>query len=276
MATSAKGGKTTRLDGHQVDTSTYGPPNTVAAADLQPFWADDIADPNSGVDFNASDAGITLGIIGDLYGQNAWDVVELNARKLPGLWSATATPAIQLDVQKPNGYDGAALVNRGYVNAGITLTGHIWTPMQWALFQRYLPTFWAPPNKLLVNDAKRQKGQIVGEQKRVTVYHPALAALNIYDLVINQITPPEETGKVGERQIKILAKQYVAQPQKQQAATKKISGVGVDRTVQAQRILGQNAALQANRKGLRNLPPPPSQDSMHIGATEPLAPAWSQ
>ena len=271
-----KGGKTTRLDGQQVDTSTYGPPNTVATADLQPFWADDIADPNSGVDFNAGDAGITLGIIGDLYGQNAWDVVELNSRKLPGLWSATATPAIQLDVQKPNGYDGAALVNRGYVNAGITLTGRLWTPMQWAMFQRYLPTFWAPPNKMLVNDQKRQKGQIVGEQKRVSVYHPALAALNIYALVINQITPPEETGKVGERQIKILAKQYVSQPQKQKSATKKISGVGVDRTVQAQRILGQNATLQANRKGIANLPPPPSQDDAHIGASEPLAPAWQE
>jgi len=271
-----KGGKTTRLDGQQVDTSTYGPPNLVAAADLQPFWADDIADPNAGVDFNAGDAGASLGIVGDLYGQNAWDVVELNARKLPGIWSATATPAIQLDVQKPNGYDGAALVARGYVNAGITLTGLLWTPMQWAMFQRYLPTFWAPPNKPLVNDQKRQKGQIVGEQKRVTVYHPALAALNIYDLVIRQITPPEETGKVGERQIKIMAVQYVPQPNKQKPATKKISGVGVDRTVQAQRILGQNAVLQANRKGVANLPPPPSQDDAHIGASEPRAPLWQQ
>ena len=271
MAT--KGGKTTRLDGQQVDLSTYGPPSTVAASDLEPFWSDDIAAPDPQYE---TPTGPSLAIVGDLYGKSAWEVVELNARKLPGIWTTTATPAIQLDVQKPNGYDGAALVSRGYVNAGITLTGRIWTPQQWAMFQRLLPTFWAPPNKPMVNDQKRQKGQIVGEQKRILVYQPALAALDIYAIVIKQVNPPEETGNVGERQIKIMAVQYVSQPQKQQAATKKISGVGKDRTVQAQRILGQNAALQANRQGLANLPPPPSQDSNHIGATEPLAPAWSQ
>ena len=273
----AKTGKTTKLlDGQKVDTSGYGPASTVAAAALEPFWGDDpIATPDD-APYATDGAFRVCGIVGDLYGATPWEVVALNGNKLPGLWSATATPAIQLDVQKPNGFDGAALVNRGYVNAGITLTGRIWTPAQWALFQRLLPTFWAPPNKPLVNDQRRQKGQIVGAQKNVRVYYPGLAAMNIYDLVIKQISPPEETGTWGERQIKMMAVQYVPQPQKQQPATKKISGVGKDRTAQAEKILGKNATPRTNRTGLGNLPPPPSQDANHIGASEVLPPVWAK
>lgn len=35
----------------------------------------------------------------------------------------------------------AALVSRGYLNGGITLTGRLWTPEQWAQWQRVLPYY---------------------------------------------------------------------------------------------------------------------------------------
>lgn len=282
----AKGGKTTKLvgagAGGAVDTSDYGPISSVEASVLQPFWDEENYDPNS-VSFEDP----PLGIDGELYAANPWDVVSLNGHKLPGIWEASATPAIQLDVQKPNGFDGAALVSRGYVNAGITLTGQIWTPRQWALFQRLLPTFWAPPNHYLVNDQKRQKGQIVGTMKAVVIDHPGLQSLNIGAIVINKITPPEKTGDWGVRQIKITAVQYVAPPLVKASAVKKAAGAGVDRTVQAQKIQASHMSQQqAAAMGIASVPdasianvpklpslsasqvrgrlPPPSQVTSHL------------
>ena len=250
---SAKGSKTTSLiNGQQFDTTTYGPMAT--GADAQPFWDDPIYENN--------DVNRPLGIIGDLYGSSAWDRVILQGQRLPGLWEATATPAVQIDVQKPNGFDGAALISRGYVPAGITITGRIWTPAQWLMFQRLIPTFWAPPNHIAVNDVKKQKGQIEGKQKSVKVDYPGLAALNIHWLVIKQITPPENTSEKGVRQIKIIAIEYVPEPQKLPSATKKIDGAsnGKDRSVQAQ-IIGQgpNGYIYAPANSRK----PPSKTQAH-------------
>jgi hypothetical protein len=203
----------------------------------QPFWDDPSYDEN----------GDPIGIEGQLYGHSPWDRVMLNGSYLPGLWEATGTPSIQLDVQKPNGFDGAALVSRGYVPAGITLTGRLWTPEQWTEFQRILPTFWATPNHYATSDVKQLAGQIIGQQKAVKVEHPGLAAYKIDSMVIKQVTPPEATGEKGVRQIKIMGVQYVPQPQKQKAATKKVTGSGVDRTVQAKKILGIGNASNAPR-----------------------------
>jgi hypothetical protein len=240
MAKKVSGGKSTKLiRGQEVDTSAYGATATGAATQI--FWDDPIFDEN----------GDPLGIEGSLYGTSPWDRVMLNGQILPGLWEATATPAIQLDVQKPNGFDGAALVSRGYVPAGITITGRIWTPEQWTEFQRILPTFWARPNHYAVNDTKRATGQIVGEQKAVTVAYPGLAAFNIHALVIKQITPPEPTSDKGVRQIKIIAVEYVPVPAKQKSAVKKAKGQSADLTVQADQILD----IDKNHGGARRARP---------------------
>lgn len=244
-AAKAKGGSSTALvKGHPVDTSAYGPAATGAV--FQVFWDDPPYDYSTGK---------PLGIVGDMYGKSPWDKVSLNGTFLPGVWDATGTPAIQLDVQKPNGFDGAALVSRGYVPAGITITGRIWTPEQWQEWQRILPTFWSPPNKYAVNDQKRQTGQIQGKQRAVAVIHPGLNAMNIHTLVIKQITPPEQTGEKGVRQIKIIAVEYVPEPQKKKNAIKKADGTGIDRSVQASKILGS--------KAVANAPKPPSKSQAH-------------
>jgi hypothetical protein len=98
-----------------------------------------------------------------------------------------------------------------------------------------------------VNDVKKQKGQIEGKQKSVKVDYPGLAALNIHWLVIKQITPPEKMSDTGVRQIKIIAIEYVPEPQKLPSAVKKIDGAGSkDRSVQAQIISqGPNGYIYA-------------------------------
>lgn len=241
MKGTSKGKSTTvqLVRGQEVDTRQYGAASTGAVA--QDFWDDPLYDQD----------GKPIGIEGDLYGSSAWDRVMLNGMILPGLWEATATPALQIDIQKPHGFDGAALVSRGYIPAGITITGRIWTPEQWRTFQQIIPTFWAPPNHYATNDQKRTNGQIVGQQRAVAVDYPGLAALNIHWLVIKQITPPEPTSDKGVRQIKIVAVEYVPEPQKKQGATKKVEGTGadVDRSVQAQFLhVGTNPPTNAPRK----------------------------
>jgi hypothetical protein len=252
----SKGGKTTKRNKSQpvvYDETKYGKARAFDANVYQLFW------DNPQVD---SYTGNPIGIDGPLYGGNTWDRVMLNGTFLPGIWDVTATPSIQLDVQKPQGFDGAALVSRGYVPAGITLTGKLWHPEQWAEWQRILPTFWAVPHHVAVQDAKGKNGQragIQGAQRAVKVDHPGLAAMNIHDLVIRQMTPPEATGQNGIRQIKIMAIQYVPEPQKMQSSTKKTRGTGTDRTVQAEKILG---AKRAGNKRPNNAPKPPSVASV--------------
>ncbi len=258
MATGGTGGKTTRLadtgSGGPVDLSeytVYGSQVTDAAF-KQPFW--DVV--------NWDEKQNPYGISGELISSNPWDVVKINGSPLPGRWTATATPALQLDVQKPNGYDGAALVEKGYVPAGITITGLIWTPDQWARFQEMIPTFWRQANKWAVNDAKKQQAQIVGQQLAVSISYPGLAPLAIGSMVIYQLTPPEETDQAGVKQIKMLARQYVPQPQKRRSAVRKVQGMGKDRSVQAD-IISANASpanglfpqLRAPTVGNAALPP---------------------
>ena len=236
-----KGGKTTRLAGvgagGPVDlgqySTTYGSQVTDAAF-KQPFWDLENYDKDDNL----------LGISGDLFSSNPWDVVKINGTPLPGLWTASATPSLQLDVQKPNGFDGAALVQKGYVPAGITITGQIWTPDQWAHFQELIPTFWRAPNKWAINDVKKQAAQIVGAQLSVSIDYPGLAPLGIGSMVIYQLSPPEDTDQKGVKQIKMMARQYIPVPQKRHSAVKKTNGAGKDRTAQASAI-GLSGSLSA-------------------------------
>jgi hypothetical protein len=262
MASGLTGGKTTRLAdagvGGPVDLgqyTVYGSQVTDAAFQ-QPFW--DVV--------NWDENGKAFGISGDLFSSNPWDVVKINGSPLPGKWTATATPALQLDVQKPNGYDGAALVQKGYVPAGITITGIIWTPDQWARFLEMIPTFWRAANKWALNDVKKQQAQIVGQQLAVSISHPGLAPLAIGSMVIYQLSPPEDSDQVGAKQIKMLARQYIPTPPKKQSAVKTTRGTGgAGRSVQAQLIAqeatllaggGFSAALKA--PSIANAPLPPS------------------
>ena len=252
--------------GVSVDSTEYGA--GTQAVEAQPFWDIEVYIPNQtggGVSTEAR------GITGGMYPDNPWDLVTLAGNPLPGIWKATATPSIQLDVQKPNGFDGAALVSRGYLNGGITLTGRLWTPEQWAQWQRVLPLIWRRPNSYAVTDKKIQ-GQIQGQQKALEVKHPGLNSMGITSIVLKSIAPPEETGEKGVRQIKLTAMEYVTQPQRQQKADKKTAGVSRDRTVQAQAIEKERSAKRAQEAASRGQKPQP----LPVRANAPRPPSIGQ
>lgn len=252
--------------GVSVDSTEYGA--GTQAVEAQPFWDIEVYIPNqTGGGVSAEARGIT----GDMYPDNPWDLVTLAGNPLPGIWKATATPSIQLDVQKPNGFDGAALVSRGYLNGGITLTGRLWTPEQWAQWQRVLPLIWRRPNSYAVTDKKIQ-GQIQGQQKALEVKHPGLNSMGITSIVLKSIAPPEETGEKGVRQIKLTAMEYVTQPQRQQKADKKTAGVSRDRTVQAQAIEKERSAKRAQEAASRGRKPQP----LPVRANAPRPPSIGQ
>ena len=112
--------------GELIDISEFGP--DAQGAFFQPFW--DLALYDG--------AGKTAGVDGDELAENPWDCVTLGGFNLPGVWNAKAVPSVQIDLQVPKGYDGGALIKRGYLPALVTLSGRIWTPYQWRRMQEIL------------------------------------------------------------------------------------------------------------------------------------------
>jgi hypothetical protein len=169
------------------------------------------------------------------YAPNPWDRVQLSQHLLPGLWTASATPAIKLDVQKPLGFDGAAIISRGYLPAGITLTGQIWTREQWGLLLKIIPAIWRAPFKVASQDVQLDKkgkvgavekdqGEIVGEQRSLGIVTPALNAIGIFYVVVRQITPLVPSAIIGVRQMTIECVEYVPEPPEKKSAVKKAEG----------------------------------------------------
>lgn len=237
--------------GEPIDLTAYAGPDTDGEF-FQPFWDLELYD----------DQDNTVGIDGPLYSDNPWDRVQLADYVLPGLWNATATPALQLDIQKPKGYDGAAVITRGYVPAPIVLTGLLWTPLQWRRMQEIFPAIWTRPFKVAAQEValdkkgkvsaiEKDQGLIVGKQRALTVINPALNFLGISTLVIQRPTPPVAHSIVGVRQMTFQCIEYVAPPSRKPSAVKKVEG---------QTSRGPNAFDKAiAEKDARN-PKAPSKD----------------
>jgi hypothetical protein len=210
--------------GELIDVSQYAGPDTEGEW-FQPFWDLELYD----------DEGNPMGVDGDVFAANPWDRVQLGDYVLPGLWTATATPALKLDIQSPKGFDGAAIITRGYLPAGITLTGLIWTPYQWRRMQEIYPAIWTRPFKVAAQDVvldkhgkvsavEKDKGQIVGTQRSLQVTNPALNFLGICALVIERPTPPVPHAIPGVRQMTFQCIEYVPEPPIKPTGTKKIQG----------------------------------------------------
>lgn len=209
--------------GEPIDASEYAGPDTEGEF-FQPFWDAELYD----------DAGNPVGVDGPVFAENPWDRVQLGEYVLPGLWTATATPSLQIDIQNPKGFDGAAIITRGYRPAGITLTGLLWTPFQWRRMQEIYPAIWTRPFKIAAQDVvlgKKSKastqvdqGLIVGKQRSLTVVNPALNFLGITALVIERPTPPAPHAIPGVRQMTFQCVEYVAQPSRLPSAVKKVEG----------------------------------------------------
>jgi len=200
-------------------------PLVEAGAFYEPFW-----DPGC-----VDSQGNTHGVDGEDYAANAWDCVQLGEWKLPGIWTATATPAIKLDVQKPLGYDGAAVITRGYLPAGVTLTGTLWTPMQFRILQDVFPGIWRKPFKVHAQDVQRDakgkvravekdQGEIIGEQRSLAIVNPALNMMGIFYVVIQKPTPLVACEIVGARRMTIECMEYVPEPAVKPSAVKKTKG----------------------------------------------------
>jgi hypothetical protein len=213
--------------GDVIDTTTYAGPNA-AAAFTQPFWDIEIGQMQGG-------QYQPLANEGPLYAPSPWQRVQLGAYLLPGIWEADAAPAIQIDVQKPKGYDGAALITRGYLVPRITLTGQIGTVQQWATLQQLWPAIWARPYKVSANTlvlggqgqiagVKQDVGQMEGQERALAVIHPGLNWAGIQALVLRRFSLPRQKGQVGIREIVIEAIEYVPVPSVVQSAVRKIKG----------------------------------------------------
>ena len=222
---------------------------------LQPFWDNAVPLPDGG------ETGFDMyGIEGDLYAPNPWDCITLGGHRLPGWWSAVAKPSIQIDIQKPKGLDGAALVIRGYNPAkNITLTGHIWTPAQWAIYQGIFPTLWNRPDKVSaqsvvlgkqgkVGTQQTDQGEVVGEQRSLSIVNPAINQLGIHTIVITAPSTPEPGDQPGEMKIILTAVEYVPAPKVSKSAVKSVKGQQDTRKPGAltNKI---NGALAANGEG---------------------------
>jgi hypothetical protein len=220
-----------------------------------------------------------LGIYGADYQANPWDCVQLGEYRLPGLWAATATPAIKLDIQKPLGYDGAAIVTRGYLPAGITLTGTLWTPMQFRILQDIWPGIWIKPFKIHAQDVQAEKkgkvsavekdqGEIVGESRSLGIVNPALNMMGIFYVVVQKPTPLVACEIIGARRMTIECVEYVPEPSVKPSAVKKTKGSkGTERGPNAfdNKIYGIDAAYSALTFGTNALRPP----STKAAALEP-------
>ena len=210
--------------GEPIDVSTYAGPDTEGEF-FQPFWDLELYDDDDN----------PVGAEGPVFVDNAWDRVQLGDYVLPGLWTASATPALKLDIQAPKGFDGAASITRGYLPAGITLTGLLWTPFQWRRMQEIFPAIWTRPFKVAAQDvtigkggkvssSAKDTGLIVGKQRSLTVVNPALNFLGITALVIERPTPPVPHSIPGVRQMTFQCLEYVSEPSRKPSAVRKIEG----------------------------------------------------
>jgi len=192
---------------------------------FQPFWDAELYDENEQ----------PAGAEGPVYVDNPWDRVQLGEYVLPGIWTASATPALKLDIQAPKGFDGAAIITRGYLPAGITLTGLLWTPYQWRRMQEIFPAIWTRPFKVAaqavtigkggrVSAVEQDRGLIVGKQRALDVVNPALNFLGISALVIERPTPPVPHAIPGVRQMTFQCIEYVAEPSRLPSAVNRVQG----------------------------------------------------
>ena len=122
-----------------------------------PFW--DALDSDSERDENGDPVGWWKGE--STFAPTIWNRLTLGSYELPGMWRLSGSMSIDMDVQKPQGFDGAALITRGYVPALITMEGTLWTPEQWAVYQNVFPAIWTRTNKISGQDVQLgKKGQV--------------------------------------------------------------------------------------------------------------------
>ena len=122
-----------------------------------------------------------------VFSPQIWDNLTLGDIAMPGKWRLSGSCSQDMDVQKPQGFDGGALVLRGYVPAFITMEGTLWTPQQWKMFQTIIPSIWRRANKVSGQDVLiGQKGQV--KQAQTASYAQLVAAFQTAGISLKQAT----------------------------------------------------------------------------------------
>jgi len=122
-----------------------------------------------------------------VFSPQIWDNLTLGDIAMPGKWRLSGSCSQDVDVQKPQGFDGGALVLRGYVPAFITMEGTLWTPQQWKMFQGIVSHIWRRANKVSGQDVLLgKKGQV--QQAQTASYAQIVAAFQTAGISLKQAT----------------------------------------------------------------------------------------
>jgi hypothetical protein len=120
-----------------------------------------------------------------VFSPQIWDNLTLGDIAMPGKWRLSGSCSQDMDVQKPQGFDGGALVLRGYVAAIVTMEGTLWTPQQWKMFQTIIPKIWRRANKISGQSVMiGTKGQV--KQAQTASYAQTVAALQQAGFTLTQ------------------------------------------------------------------------------------------
>lgn len=98
----------------------------------------------------------------------------------------------KLDAKSANGSDGGRIIDKGYDLAKVTITLKLWLREHFALWNEIVPELIPRPGR---------------NRAVVRVVHPALAMLNIEDVVIEKLGSLKHAGK-GLFSVKITALEY--------------------------------------------------------------------
>jgi hypothetical protein len=154
----------------------------------------------------------------ELFGD--WDVCELGGEALPGLASIKGSAMQRIDVQKVNGQDGGALVERGYTPGKFDIDLVMWMPQHWAAWQPLLLKIYRRAGKLDVSEsaddikkksATKQTAEIEATSKNaLAISHPATRMLGVHAVIVESVALPVEGPVPGSKLVTIKCVQYVA------------------------------------------------------------------
>lgn len=143
-----------------------------------------------------------------------WDTVTLAGRQLPGICTVKCERTLQVDQQKGQKSDGAALVMNGVLPATVDITVTIWTEEQWNEFLKIVLLFWRKPHKDSSDvqaSADNQQPSSADAQNSMaasTIHWPGLLYLDISQVIVTSISAPEPGTVEQSKNIHIKCLEY--------------------------------------------------------------------
>jgi hypothetical protein len=144
-----------------------------------------------------------------------WDTAMLAGQRLPGICDVKCEKTLQIDQQKGQKSDGAALVMQGVLPASIDITITIWTQEQWVRFLELVPGFWRKPTKDAPDSADAPNSM-----SAIEIFWPGLLYLDISQVIVTSISAPEPGPVEQSKNIRIKCVEY--QPPTRKTAPSKV------------------------------------------------------